>query len=104
MSDHLRISATIETDLNCEHDAVADILYAWVGDKPREAITYEDESGLLIRVDPEDGSFVGVTILDYEAVWKDKPLTILHRLALGEHRRFRAKRDSVGERAGEGTT
>jgi uncharacterized protein YuzE len=51
--------------LNCEYDAENDILYAWIGDKPRQAITYETDEGHLVRLDPETQGFVGVTIFEW---------------------------------------
>lgn len=72
--------------LNYEYDEDDDTLYAWVGQSPSEAITYETDEGYLIRLDPETREFVGVTIFDYHAKqdeeisleWDDER-RILHR-------------------------
>jgi hypothetical protein len=61
-------------ELNCRYDEDDDILYAWVGEKPVPAVTYETDEGHLVRLDPETKEFVGVTILDYEAKWQDQPI------------------------------
>jgi uncharacterized protein YuzE len=63
-------------ELQCEYDAEADTLYAWTGDKPRAAITYETDEGHLIRLDPDTKEFVGVTIFDFRASWQDKPICL----------------------------
>jgi hypothetical protein len=62
--------------LNSEYDQDDDTLYAWIGEGPVEAITYETEEGHLIRLDPETKEFVGVTIFDYEARWKAEGITL----------------------------
>jgi len=63
-------------ELSCEYDADEDVMYAWVGERPRAAITYETSEGHLVRLDPETKEFVGVTIFEYEAQWADKPLNL----------------------------
>lgn len=62
--------------LNCEYDADEDILYAWVGHAPREAITYETDQGHLVRLDPDTKEFVGVTIFEWEARWQGQPIQL----------------------------
>jgi uncharacterized protein YuzE len=62
--------------LNCEYDRDADILYAWVGETPSEAVTYETDEGHLVRLDPDTRQFVGVTIFDYEARWKGTDISL----------------------------
>ena len=64
-------------ELTCEYDANDDTLYAWVGDSPRPAITYETDDGHLVRLDPETKEFVGVTIFDWEARWADQPIRLV---------------------------
>lgn len=63
-------------ELNLEYDEEDDVLYAWVGEKPTAAITYETDEGHLVRLDPESKEFVGVTIYDYRAKWDDLPISI----------------------------
>ncbi len=72
------MSLVLEDRLNltCEYDAEDDTLYAWVGEKPTAAITYETDEGHLVRLDPETKAFVGVTIFDFEARWRDDPITL----------------------------
>lgn len=70
----LTLEARVE--LNCEYDADDDTLYAWVGESPREAVTYETDEGHLVRLDPQTKAFVGVTIFDYHARWAEKPIEL----------------------------
>ena len=68
-------------ELACEYDAENDVLHAWVGDKPRpaisnESIIYESDDGHLIRLDPETKEFVGVTIFDFQARWAEQPICL----------------------------
>lgn len=65
-----------QIELNCEYDEDDDTLYAWVGEKPREAITYETEQGHLVRLDPETKEFVGVTIFDFHGRWANDGITL----------------------------
>ena len=64
-----------QTELNYEYDQDDDTLYAWVGESPSEAITYETDEGHLVRLNPETREFVGVTIFDYHAKW-DAEITL----------------------------
>jgi uncharacterized protein YuzE len=54
------------------YDRDADVLYGSIG-SPRPADTYEEEEGLLLRKDPKSQELVGVTILDYEAHFRQLP-------------------------------
>jgi uncharacterized protein YuzE len=54
------------------YDQDADVLYISIG-SPRPAHIYEEEWGLLIRKDPKTGETVGVTILDYEELFRKLP-------------------------------
>lgn len=63
-------------ELMCEYDEADDVLYAWVGEKPVPAITYETDAGHLVRLDPHTNEFVGVTIFEYRKRWKDRPITL----------------------------
>ena len=65
-----------QVKLSCEYDEDDDTLYAWIGEKPREAITYETKDGHLVRLDPETKEFVGVTIFDFEAKWSDEGIAL----------------------------
>ena len=46
----------------CEYDARNDVLYLSIG-RPREAITWESPEGHLVRLDPDTGALLGLTIL-----------------------------------------
>lgn len=61
--------------LTSDYDAEADILYLWT-DKPQPAVTYETADGHLVQLDPATREFVGVAIVDFEAAWRGKSITI----------------------------
>lgn len=63
-------------ELSCEYDADDDTLYAWIGEQPTKAITYETDEGHLVRLDPDTNELVGITIFDFEARWANEPMTI----------------------------
>lgn len=71
-------------ELSCEYDAADDTLYAWVGEKPTAAITYETDEGHLVRLDPETKELVGITIFDWEARWAREPITIHWQVEIEE--------------------
>ena len=50
----------------CEYDARNDVLYLSIG-RPREAITWESPEGHLVRLDPDTGDLLGLTILHMKA-------------------------------------
>jgi hypothetical protein len=52
-------------DLSIDYDHSDDVLYISVG-KPREALTFEERDGLLVRKDPATGDAIAVTVLQYE--------------------------------------
>lgn len=90
-------------ELTFEYDADEDTLFAWVGDQPRPAITYETEDGHLVRLDPDTKEFVGVTIRDYEARWANQPITLAWEADVEEPvpwipRIARKRRSRVAER------
>jgi hypothetical protein len=62
--------------LNYEYDEDDDTLYAWAGERPSEAITYETADGHLVRLDPETKEFVGVTIFEFRARWGDQDISL----------------------------
>ena len=71
-----RLVLETQVTLNCEYDEEDDTLYAWVGDKPVPALTYETEQGHLVRLDPDTKEFVGVTIFDFQAKWADTAIEL----------------------------
>lgn len=56
--------------LKASYDEVADVLYVWRGDEPREAIALTSEEGHLIRLDPDTNEVVGFTIFDFHRRWQ----------------------------------
>ena len=51
-------------EMKFRFDAKSDVMYFSFGE-PREAISVEQESGLIIRMDPETDEVVGLTIVDF---------------------------------------
>jgi len=51
------------------YDREGDVLYLSIGEA-RPAITHGEKNGLLIRTDPLTHEVVGLTILDYEAKFR----------------------------------
>lgn len=62
-------------ELQHEIDSEEDILYLWV-DGPRASVTYETTDGHLVHLDPETQELVGVTVMDYEAIWQHRDINI----------------------------
>ena len=63
------------TPLVSDYDEGADILYLWT-EGPWPAVTYEDDHGHLIQLDPETREFVGVMIVDFRARWEGRDIRI----------------------------
>ena len=66
---------TFEVDgmpLISEYDEEADILYLWTEPGPRPAVTFEDDAGVLVQLDPDSREFVGLMLIDFESRWKDE--------------------------------
>src|SRR2546426_11625113 len=51
--------------VNIDYDESGDGLYVSLG-PPREAYSVEPEEGILLRVDPDSGELVGLTIIDFQ--------------------------------------
>ena len=55
-----------EVDINFNYDESADVLYASVGEpKPAKSIDYDN--GIVLRIDPKSGEYIGFTIINYMA-------------------------------------
>lgn len=52
--------------MNLSYDAEADVLYLSIGE-PRPAISRELGDDLLLRIDPQTGNVIGLTILNLSA-------------------------------------
>lgn len=79
--DNLRFrleSGTSVSDLSSDYDEQADILYLWLGDKPREAFSLSSREGHLVRIDPRTNEIVGFTIFDFHRIWQDDDVTELN--------------------------
>jgi hypothetical protein len=69
--DSLHFSLDTGEALKGSYDEQADILYLWLGKKPREAISVTSNEGHLVRLDPESYEVVGFTIFDFCRRWQD---------------------------------
>jgi uncharacterized protein YuzE len=66
---------TFELDgipLISDYDEEADILYLWTEPGARPAVTHEDDSGVLVQLDPDTREFIGLMLVDYETRWKSE--------------------------------
>jgi hypothetical protein len=68
-SFYLETAGEDREPLGCSYDADADVLYLWRGSEPREALSFPMDSGPLVRLDPDTGELVGVTLIDFSACW-----------------------------------
>jgi uncharacterized protein YuzE len=57
---------TPRLDLSFHYDSEADVLYASVG-KPKPAKSIDFPNGIVLRVDPISGNYIGFTIINYMA-------------------------------------
>jgi hypothetical protein len=65
------------TLLLADYDEEADILYLWTEPGPRPAISFEDDSGHLVQLDPDTREFIGLAIVDFELRWANKPQIVV---------------------------
>jgi len=68
-------SMTFELDgalLISDYDEEADILYLWTEPGQRPAVTYEDDTGVLVQLDPETREFIGLMLVDFKTRWEDE--------------------------------
>lgn len=54
----------IKDNFKYDYDKEADVLYAFIG-KPKPAKSIDYENGIVVRVDPRTGKYIGFTIVDY---------------------------------------
>ena len=57
---------TPRLDVSFHYDSEADILYASVG-KPKPAKSIDFPNGIVLRIDPTSGNYIGFTIINYMA-------------------------------------
>ena len=62
----LQKKKTPRLDISFHYDSEADILYASVG-KPKPAKSIDFPNGIVLRIDPTSGNYVGFTIINYMA-------------------------------------
>jgi uncharacterized protein YuzE len=54
----------MKINIKYDYDKEADVLYASVGEpKPAKSVDYKN--GIVIRIDPHSGKYIGFTIIDY---------------------------------------
>jgi hypothetical protein len=63
-----------------DYDADADVLYVTVGKPTRDALSFEDESGLIWRQSP-DGEWLGVTVPDFDYCWAGRESELMKLIA-----------------------
>ncbi|MBL1123421.1 MAG: DUF2283 domain-containing protein [Ignavibacteriae bacterium] len=54
----------IKDTFKYDYDKEADVLYAFIG-KPKPAKSVDYENGIVVRIDPNSGKYIGFTIVDY---------------------------------------
>jgi len=54
----------IKNNLKFSYDNDSDVLYAYIN-KPTPAKSIEHKDGIVLRLDPHSGKYVGFTIIDY---------------------------------------
>lgn len=55
-----------------KYDRDADVLYCSFGE-PREAISVETQSGIIVRKDPENEEVIGITIVNFFKRFAENP-------------------------------
>lgn len=63
-----------------DYDAEADVLYVTVGKPTRDALSFEDETGLIWRQSPT-GECLGVTVPDFDYCWGGREQELLSLIA-----------------------
>jgi hypothetical protein len=63
-----------------DHDEDCDVLYIGLGQPTPDALSYEDEDGLIWR-QSKTGKWVGVTILDFKHRWTGREAELMRRIA-----------------------
>lgn len=53
----------LTSKMNYDYDKTSDILYISLGE-PKQAISIEKETGVLLRVDPFKDKIVGITVIN----------------------------------------
>jgi uncharacterized protein YuzE len=61
---------------NFQYDSQTDVMYLSFGE-PQEALGEEVEPGVVIRVHPQTGEVVGITISDFAGRFRQQPLLAL---------------------------
>lgn len=72
------------------YDNEADVLYASLG-KPKPAKSIDKENGIILRVDPNSGEYIGFTIINYMArksSGKLKKVPHFHNLELPHYNKY----------------
>lgn len=63
-------------DFKMSYDAKSDVLYCSIGE-PREAYSVETEDGVFMRLSPDTGFVVGITVVDFQKKFSEHPGTML---------------------------
>jgi uncharacterized protein YuzE len=65
-----------------DYDKESDVLYISFG-KPRKAIGIEIEAGDIIRIDPFNDKIVGITLIDFDVRYGNRPGRTIKEKAKG---------------------
>jgi uncharacterized protein YuzE len=68
--------ATEELELKLNYDAKSDVLYLSFG-SPRDALSVEENDGLIVRHDPQTDEVVGITIVNFKKRFAKDPGQVL---------------------------
>jgi len=66
-------------EVSSSYDAAADVLYVTFGD-PRPGVGREPEDDIIVRVDPDDESILGLTILNWQSRFHKNPEAVARAL------------------------
>jgi len=59
-------------ELKVNYDPKEDVAYFSFG-QPREALSCEIEEGMILRIDPETNSLIGITVVDFIKRFQKEP-------------------------------
>lgn len=73
-----------------DYDADCDVLYITVGAPTRDALSFEDEAGLIWRQSPK-GECLGLTVPDFKFCWGGREAELAELLSAHLHTPVRAQ-------------
>lgn len=70
--DEKKLGSDTKNDMQITFDAKNDVLYCSFG-APREAYSVETEDGVFVRLNPENDTAVGITVVDFCKKFAEQP-------------------------------